>query len=129
MPYLSYRKRLAHDVWRIFGFPALALSALLQLTRTSLGWSSIPCYVSVIVAWGYVKGMYTDYTQAAEASRLGVRRIPRVCGKLPGNVDILFRMMKAFKTRYIMGVYLDLFEEYQTSVLNLRILWKDQVRC
>lgn len=55
------------------------------------------------------------------------RMIPHVVGKWPGNIDILLRMMKAFKTAYILDVYLDLFEEYQCTTLNTRILWVDQV--
>ena len=58
---------------------------------------------------------------------MGAKPIKRIRGKWPGNIDVLFRMMKAFKTSYIMDVYLELFQEYQCTTLNTRILWVDQV--
>jgi hypothetical protein len=36
-------------------------------------------------------------------------------------------MMHAFTTSYVLDVYLQLFEEYQCTTLNLRILWRDNV--
>ncbi|KAG6837575.1 hypothetical protein H0H93_006989 [Arthromyces matolae] len=59
--------------------------------------------------------------------RLGAKPIPRVVGKWPGNVDVLLKMLKAFKTAYVVDVYLQLFEEYQSTTLNLYILWADQI--
>jgi hypothetical protein len=45
----------------------------------------------------------------------------------PGNLDILLSMMRAFRKSYILDVYLNLFEEYQCTTLNLNILWVDNV--
>jgi hypothetical protein len=36
-------------------------------------------------------------------------------------------MIRAFKTSYVGDVYLQLFEEYKTTTLNLRVLWSDTV--
>ncbi|GAW02064.1 cytochrome P450 monooxygenase CYP63 [Lentinula edodes] len=36
-------------------------------------------------------------------------------------------MLRAFKTSYILDVYLQLFEEYQCTTLNTRILWTDHI--
>ncbi|KIK65139.1 hypothetical protein GYMLUDRAFT_39531 [Collybiopsis luxurians FD-317 M1] len=36
-------------------------------------------------------------------------------------------MLRAFKTSYILDVYLQLFEEYQCTTLNTRILWTDNI--
>lgn len=36
-------------------------------------------------------------------------------------------MMKSFGKSYIMDIYLELFEEYQTTTLNTRILWSDNI--
>ena len=66
--------------------------------------------------------------RAQDRYQMGAREIPRVVGKWPGNIDVLFKMMKAFKTSYILDVYLQLFEEYQCTTLNTRILWSDMVR-
>ncbi|KAJ3512593.1 hypothetical protein NLJ89_g3431 [Agrocybe chaxingu] len=35
--------------------------------------------------------------------------------------------MRAFKTSYVLDVYLQLFEEYQCTTLNTRILWRDNI--
>ncbi|TFY66527.1 hypothetical protein EVG20_g4563 [Dentipellis fragilis] len=56
-----------------------------------------------------------------------VQEIPRVVGKWPGNIDLLLHMLRAGKTSYIQQVYLALFEEYQCTTLNTRILWMDQI--
>ncbi|KAF8900848.1 cytochrome P450 [Gymnopilus junonius] len=36
-------------------------------------------------------------------------------------------MMGSFKTSYVLDVYLQLFEEYQSTTLNLRVLWRDNI--
>jgi hypothetical protein len=65
--------------------------------------------------------------QEKEARLLGARLIPCVVGKWPGNIDVLLDMMRAFKSSYVLDVYLQLFEEYQCTTINTRILWSDTV--
>lgn len=48
-------------------------------------------------------------------------------GKLPGNVDVMLRLMRARNDRYLFDGFFDLFYEYQTTTLNLRFLWQDKV--
>jgi hypothetical protein len=36
-------------------------------------------------------------------------------------------MLQSYKTSYLVDSYLDLFKKYQSTTLNLRILWVDQV--
>ena len=49
-------------------------------------------------------------------------------GKLPGNLDIVFRILACQKTGYMMDVFAELFEEYKATTINLRVLWVDKVR-
>lgn len=122
-----YRTRLLLDILRIFVFPCLALFELCRGANVRLGYLAFPAHVGAVILWGYVRNIYYDITQLREARQLGAKPVPRIKGKWPGNIDILFRMMKAFKTAYLMDVYLELFQEYQCTTLNTRILWVDQV--
>lgn len=122
-----YRARLFLDVCRVFILPSTVLSCILRIVRVDLGLFAFPIYPAFIVAWAVVKGITTNVAQAREAAQFGAKPIPRVRGKWPGNIDVLLRMMAAFKTSYVCDVYLQLFEEYQSTTLNTRILWCDTV--
>ena len=116
------------DILRIFVFPCVVLSQACRHWNVRLGiFGTIPAYFAALVLWGWIRNVYYDIHQAREAARLGAKPVPRIKGKWPGNIDVLFRMMKAFKTAYLMDVYLELFQEYQCTTLNTRILWVDQV--
>jgi hypothetical protein len=119
----NYRLRLLLDL-------AIApLSVLLiVILRLQLGLFAIPAYFSVIFAWTTIRGKYAEFKHLREAHSFGARPIPQVVGKWPGNLDVLLRMIVAFKTSYISDVYLQLFEQYQSTTLNVRILWRDNVR-
>jgi hypothetical protein len=95
------------------GYPPILLAALLHLV--------------FIVFCAYVRAFYLNIVNRSEANNLGATPIPCVVGKWPGNLDILLRMMRAFDSSYVLDVYLDLFEEYQCTTLNLRVLWADHV--
>jgi hypothetical protein len=77
--------------------------------------------------WAGARILFSEFVHSREMRRVGTRPIPRVVGKWPGNIDILFRMMRSFKTSYLLDPYLELFERHQATTLNLRILWADQV--
>lgn len=123
-----YRVRFLTDVIQTFVVPVAFL-------RISLWWLDVKrplyqliiLYPAFIVIWRTVSAQWTQLQQSREARSLNARQIPRVVGKWPGNLDILLRMMRAFKTSYVADVYLQLFEEYQCATLNLRILWNDTV--
>ncbi|KDQ58030.1 hypothetical protein JAAARDRAFT_34843 [Jaapia argillacea MUCL 33604] len=122
-----YRTRLLFDVCRALLLPSTILTLILNTTHTRLGFLTVPSYALFIVTWAFGKCLIRDTVQAFDAKRLGAVPITRVQGKWPGNVDVLYRMMKAFKTSYILDVYLGLFEEYQCTTLNLRIFGVDQI--
>lgn len=133
----NYRARLLGDALRTIISPVSALYLIRRLLaevapqRTNVLLSrcalTIPTYVVFVVLWNIVSNIWTSYGRKREVASLGARPIPQVVGKWPGNVDILLRMMKSTKTHYIMDVYKQLFEEYQCTTLNLRILWIDNV--
>jgi hypothetical protein len=124
-----YRVRLLFDVWQSLLLPILLLRLglfWLKISTSSLYFA--PLSVASILLWAAAKTCWNALGQHREIKALNARPIPRVVGRWPGNLDILLRMMKDFKTSYILDVYLQLFEEYQCTTLNLRILWRDSVR-
>ena len=123
-----YRVRLLLDICRIICLPVFVFSLGLNITQKHLGFLTIPSHVLFIALWASVKHALRNHIQDREARRLGAKRIPQVVGKWPGNIDILLKMLRAFRTSYVLDVYLNLFEEYQCTTLNTRILWMDNVR-
>jgi hypothetical protein len=123
-----YRIRLCLDISRTICLPVFVLYLVLSITQKHLGYLTIPAHVLFIVFWACLKGALLKHIQDREARRLGAKPIPRIVGKWPGNIDILLKMLRAFKTSYVLDVYLNLFEEYQCTTLNTRILWSDNVR-
>ncbi|KAJ7502610.1 cytochrome P450 monooxygenase CYP63 [Mycena galericulata] len=65
--------------------------------------------------------------QDKAARRLNARVIPRVKGKWPGNLDVALRVVKSFEEEYVLQVFADLFREYDTTTVNTRLFWDDQV--
>ncbi|RDB21763.1 hypothetical protein Hypma_011093 [Hypsizygus marmoreus] len=122
-----YRTRLCLDLCRTIVLPVLVLSLGLGLTHKRLGLTAVPVHLVFVVCWASLKGAISKHLQDREAERLGARPIPRIVGKWPGNIDVLIKMLRAFKTSYVLDVYLKLFEEYQCTTLNTRILWSDNI--
>ncbi|KIM44015.1 hypothetical protein M413DRAFT_67983 [Hebeloma cylindrosporum] len=123
----NYRARVLLDLFHILVVPAVALSLVLSFFQCRLGFLSLPTHLCFIVLWAATKGVLSQAKQDREARSLGARSIPRVVGKWPGNIDVLLRMMHAFKTSYVLDVYLELFEEYQCTTLNIPILWSNNI--
>ena len=123
----NFRVRLMLDLFSALAVPSIILEFILRLGDIRLGRWAPAIHVAFIFCWTILKGAYTTSRQQELAKQLGARPIPSVVGKWPGNLDILLRMTGAFKTSYVLDVYLQLFEEYQSTTLNLRILWADSV--
>lgn len=122
-----YRIRILLDILRGIVLPAVAVSLVTSYFNVRLGYTTIPCWTFAVALWAGTRILWSEMIQQREAKRLGARPIPRVIGKWPGNIDVLFKMMRSFKTSYLVNTYLDLFDEYKATTLNLRILWEDQV--
>lgn len=124
----NYRARFLLDLFQTFVLPTLVLSFGFSVFHYRAGLFSVPLHLLFILSWATTRGACSELWHDREAKSLGAKPIPRVVGKWPGNIDILFTMMRAFTTSYVLDVYLQLFEEYQCTTLNLRILWRDSVR-
>lgn len=48
-----------------------------------------------------VRGLFTSLNRKREMRDLGAREVPAVPGKWPGNLDVLFHLLKAFETGYL----------------------------
>lgn len=127
-PFSRYRYRLFLDFVRILCLPSLLFAAGLRLTHTRLGWLTPPAYLLWLVVAGHARTRYTLYMHRRAAHKQGGRPPTEVVGKWPGNIDILIKLGQNAPTMYPGGYYLSLFEEYQTTTLNLRLLWSDLVR-
>ncbi|KAM6499413.1 cytochrome P450 monooxygenase CYP63 [Amanita muscaria] len=126
-PHSNYRLRILQDLWRIVVLPSLIFSAIVHAEKLHLGLLRIPAHFVFLVFWTIIKRQWTVLLQHREAQRLAAVPIPCVVGKWPGNIDVLLRLMHNFKTSYILDAYLQLFEEYKCTTLNLRILWIDTI--
>lgn len=127
-PFSRYRLRLFWDFVRILLVPSTLFIGLLHFTHTRLGWLTLPAYFSWLFAVGLTRVKATEIIQTRAARQLGGRLPTQVRGKWPGNLDILIKLGKAAKSRYPAGFFHDLFEEYQCTTLNLKLLWSDLVR-
>lgn len=115
------------DLFSALIIPPVVLSLVLRLCAIRPGRLTPLLYLIFILGWAISKGAYASSKQRRLAEQLGARPVPCVVGKWPGNIDILLKMMGSFKTSYVLDVYLQLFEEYQCTTLNLRILWGDNI--
>ncbi|THH32681.1 hypothetical protein EUX98_g1506 [Antrodiella citrinella] len=126
-PYSHYRLRIAQDFIRILVVPNLMLSVVLKLADIHLGFLSIPAYLLCTIVAAFGRDWYDQITQRRAAYQVGGSLVPKVKGKWPGNLDILFRIKNAAHNDYLCQGFLDLFHEYQSTTLNLRILGADLV--
>lgn len=124
----NYRLWIILALLRVFVVPPLIVIFLYQIggdvsfrVISFLVVLSIP--ISIVV-----RSQLDTHLQHRQARQLGAKPITCVVGKLPGNIDIMFGMVKAFKEGYVMEGFSDLFEKHHSNILNTRILWNDQVR-
>jgi len=50
-----------------------------------------------------------------------------VKGKLPGNIDLIFRVLANQRSGYVHDIFLEWFEECQSTTINVRLLGIDKV--
>jgi hypothetical protein len=145
-PTVYYKARVLHDLFRNLVVPCVATALILRYSGLqSLGISSIPPYVAAMALAFAVRVKYADSVDERNARKLNARLVPRwdeqhpshlrsinssscrVVGKLPGNIDVMLRLVRARRDRYLLDGFFDLFHEYKTTTLNLRFLWQDKV--
>lgn len=127
-PFSRYRLRLFWDFVRIVLIPSAIFATFICVTQRQLCWIAPGVWLLFLTAASYVRLLYRNHRQRAEAHRRGGRLAPEVVGKLPGNIDILIKLANAARTRHPGFFYLSLFEEYKSTTLNLKLLWSDLVR-
>jgi hypothetical protein len=66
-------------------------------------------------------------SQDRTAKHLNAQEIPRVKGKWPGNLDIAIRIVNSFEEGYVLQIFADLLREHNTTTVNTRLFWDDQV--
>ena len=123
----NYRARLLRDVFQDYLLPIFCWRCILSYLPYRWGVFSVPTYPVFVILWITTRSKIIEAQRERRACALNAKTIPCVRGRWPGNVDVLLKMMRAFKTSYVLDVYLQLFEEYQCTTLNLRLLWRDNV--
>ena len=127
-PYSRYRLRLFHDFVRLLVVPTVTFAALLSLSGVSLGYLFPPSYLAFLILSSIARNIYLSHQQRRRAERLGGRLPTQVVGKWPGNLDVAIKLGKAALNMYPGDFYKNLIEEYQCTMLNLKLLWTDMVR-
>jgi hypothetical protein len=124
----DYRKRILFSLSKALIFPPLLTCLALRFACRSLSfWLYLPLAIISIPLTVVLRSHYTVWSQDREAARLGAQPIPRVCGRWPGNLDVVLRMLKSFESDYVLQGFADLFDEYDCTTLNTRFFWDDQV--
>lgn len=116
----NHRQVWFTNLARFIGFPALALNLALRIAGPASGSSSKAAWLlrsklvvgvlhvlAVPVFWS-IKNVIADIMKAREAKRLGGIIIPRVKGRLPGNIDIMKRwvgLASYFISSWIFDIY------------------------
>lgn len=126
-PFSRYRLRVFGDFVRIVLAPSFVFWSAVQILKLRLGLLSPAAWLTFLFAASYARVQYRGFLQRQEARRRGGVLPPEVVGRWPGNIDILIKLGKASLTAYPGSFYLDLFEEYQSTTLNLKLLWSDLI--
>ena len=124
----DYRKRILLSLSKALIVPPLVTCLALRFACRSLSlWFYLPLALLSVPLTVVLRSHYTIWSQDREAARLGAQPIPRVCGRWPGNLDVVLRMLKSFESDYVLQGFADLFDEYGCTTLNTRFFWDDQV--
>ncbi|KAF8332799.1 uncharacterized protein EI90DRAFT_707231 [Cantharellus anzutake] len=101
----NYRVDIIVDLVRLFGPPILIFSAVVSfiVPRTVLAanFSRPLLYVLISVLYWTAKVQITQWRYRQEAKKLGAVCFPKLRGKWPGNLDIIYLGMRSLKEGYI----------------------------
>ena len=135
-PTVSYFKRV---LLKLLGPPAFILTIrqgllahgsshyLPSFTQSTGG--TVLLSVASSILYISAKIWWHSLSTAAEARRLGATVVPKVKGKLPGNIDVLWDMARYWADDYVGQGATELSKQYGNT-FNLYILWEDWVsRC
>ncbi|KAF8332801.1 cytochrome P450 monooxygenase CYP63 [Cantharellus anzutake] len=101
----NYRVDLIVDLVRLFGPPILIFLAVVSFVvpRAVLvaNFSRPLLYVLISVLYWTAKVQITQWRYRQEAKKLGAVCFPKLRGKWPGNLDIIYLAMRSLKEGYI----------------------------
>ncbi len=124
----DYRKRILLSLAKALIVPPLLTCLALRFAFRSL---SLPYYLPLallsVPLTVVLRSRYSTWSQDREAASLGAQPIVRVCGRWPGNLDVVLRLLKSFESDYVLQGFADLFNEYDCTTINTRFFWDDQV--
>lgn len=127
----NYRGVLLWQCGHFFG-PPLALA---HLTVTALRARAelhpvvrAALYAIAVPLVAALRNLLSDYRDRREARKRGAKLVPRVKGRLPGNIDVMAYLLREFENGYVLQAYQDLLDQYGVKTLNMRLLWSDVVR-
>ena len=83
---------------------------------------ALTCHVAAVFIAACCRNWYYDLRDRYEARKMGARVVPVVKGRWPGNLDVLLKFKKATASEYLGDFFLSLFEEHQSTIVNLRML-------
>ncbi|KAJ7159063.1 cytochrome P450 monooxygenase CYP63 [Mycena crocata] len=124
----DYRKRILVSLAKALCVPPLlSLAVLCLVLGYPLDAFSVFAAVISIPATISIRSYLSMRAQDRTAKRLNATVIPRVKGKWPGNLDVALRVVKSFEEGYVLQIFADLFREYDTTTVNTRLFWDDQM--
>ncbi|KZS95288.1 cytochrome P450 [Sistotremastrum niveocremeum HHB9708] len=125
--YSAYRTRFLILIFIPFCAPPILFLALLQSFGYHLYLSAWLAYPLSILIWNTARLKYTEYVEWHEARRMGAEPIPRLVGRWPGNLDIVYTIATQLGARYPHVVLLELLESSGHRTANARMLWGNQI--
>ncbi|KAG2156910.1 cytochrome P450 [Suillus bovinus] len=112
-------------------FPTASSIIIIQHLAFLQGFRVSPWPLSLVVLGaaplGFAAYIFMDeISQRRRATRLGARLVPRVKGKLPGNLDKIVGIFMRLETEYLGQPALDEMKELGPT-LNFRFFWEDDI--
>ncbi|KAK7057643.1 cytochrome P450 [Favolaschia claudopus] len=89
-------------------------------------WTAPIVAAFALVAFTLARNILVGITHAKEAHAMGARIIPRARGTWPGSVDLMRKMLTAYKTGYLGDSFAALVQALG-PVMNIRVLWQDKI--
>lgn len=121
----NYRRRITLALVRVFFIPPLSAFAVAYYYGINTLFVAVLMVLSVPLSI-VGRSNYSTFVNRRRAKQLGAREIPCIVGRLPGNLDIMFGMVKSFQQGYVLQGLAELFEKQNSTIINTRVLWDDQ---
>ncbi|KZV86297.1 cytochrome P450 [Exidia glandulosa HHB12029] len=124
----NYRGLLLLQCAKFFG-PPLLLAHLVTKTASLSPLAKAAVYLAAVPLVAAVRDKLDIWRNDREAARRGAKPVPRLKGKLPGNLDVMMYLVHEFENGYLLQAYQDLLDQNGVKTLNLRLMWSDLILC